>query len=124
MKRSMIVGACALALTCASSAVAQKRGDWVLAQWLGGSEWYPGVVQSRTGNQVSILYDDGSLETRPVNQVRPYNWRVGTRVVCKFTDGEWYDARITRLNADGLTIAVRYDDGVNQQTQTGRCRVE
>jgi hypothetical protein len=120
----MMVGACALALTCASSAVAQKRGDWVLAQWLGGSEWYPGVVQSRTGNQVSILYDDGTLETRPVNQVRPYNWRVGTRVVCKFTDGEWYDATITRLNADGLTIAVRYDDGVNQRTQTGRCRVE
>jgi hypothetical protein len=124
MKRSIIVGAAALALMSASSAVAQNRGDWVLAQWLGGSEWYPGVVQSRAGNQVSILYDDGSLETRPVNQVRPYDWRVGTKVVCRFTDGEWYDAKITSMNADGLTIRVRYDDGVDQLTQTGRCRVE
>jgi opacity protein-like surface antigen len=124
MKRSVIVCASALALMSASSAVAQKQGDWVLAQWLGGSGWYPGVVEGRAGNQVSILYDDGSRETRPINQVRPYNWRVGTRIVCRFTDGKWYDATITGMNADGTTIRVRYDDGIGQLTQTGRCRVD
>ncbi len=43
----------------------------------------------QVGNQVTIRYDDGTLETRPANQVRPYNWRVGSRIVCLFTNGRW-----------------------------------
>jgi hypothetical protein len=124
MKTSLGIGAAILALSVAAAASAQGPGDWVLAQWRGGNDWYPGVVQSRDGNQVTILYDDGTRETRPANQVRPYNWRVGSRVVCRFTNGQWYDATITAMAEDGLTISVLYDDGDTQITQTGRCRSE
>jgi hypothetical protein len=124
MNRLLRMSAAALALSAPAAASAQRVGDWVLAQWQGGSEWYPGVVQNHVGNQVTILYDDGTRETRPANQVRPYNWHVGSRVVCRFSNGIWYDARITAMAEDGLTISVLYDDGDSEVTQTGRCRSE
>ena len=124
MKTSLAIGAALLALALPAAASAQQPGDWVLAQWQGGSDWYPGVVQSRDGNQVTILYDDGTRETRPVNQVRAYDWHVGSRVVCRWTDGRWYSATITAMAEDGLTISLLYDDGDTQITQTGRCRSE
>ena len=111
-------------LTVSAAATAQQPGTWVLAQWQGGSNWYPGVVTARAGNQVTIRYDDGTTETRPVNQVRAYDWRIGSRVVCRYTDGNWYDAAITGMAPDGLTISVRYADGESQITNTGRCRSE
>ena len=122
MKGLFGIGAAILALSTA--AAAQQPGDWVLAQWQGGSDWYPGVVQGRDGNMVTILYDDGTRETRPANQVRAYDWHVGSRVVCRWTDGRWYDATITAMAEDGLTISLIYDDGDTQITQTGRCRSE
>jgi opacity protein-like surface antigen len=124
MKKLFCIGAAALAMTMSTAATAQAVGDWVLGQWRGGSDWYPGVVTARTGNQVTVRYDDGASETRPVNQVRAYNWRVGSRVVCRFTDGNWYDATITAMDPGGLTISVRYADGDTQITNTGRCRSE
>jgi hypothetical protein len=116
--------AATLAFALATAASAQRVGEWVLGQWQGGSDWYPGVIAARQGNQITIRYDDGTQETRPANQVRPYDWRVGSRVVCRFTNGRWYDARITAMDPGGLTISVRYDDGDTQITQTGRCRSE
>jgi len=125
MKAIIKLGAAAaLSFLAATAAPAQRVGDWVLGQWQGGSDWYPGVVTAHHGTQVTIRYDDGTLETRPQNQVRPYDWRVGSRVVCRFTDGRWYDARITAMDPGGLTISVLYDDGDTQITQTGRCRSE
>jgi hypothetical protein len=114
----------ALSLLAATAATAQPIGAWVLGQWRGGGEWYPGVVTAHRGNLVTIRYDDGTRETRPANQVRPYNWRVGSRVNCLFTNGRWYDARITAMDPGGLLISVLYDDGDTQITQTGRCRSE
>jgi len=116
------LSAVALALTLPAAAFAQNAGDWVLAQWRGGKDWYPGVVQSHVGNLVAILYDDGTRETLTADHVRRYDWRVGTRIVCRFSNGIWYPARITRMAADGATIAVLYDDGDSEVTQTGRCR--
>jgi opacity protein-like surface antigen len=124
MKKLLWIGAAALAMTVSTAAAAQAVGDWVLAQWRGGSDWYPGVITARAGNQVTIRDDDNTTETRPVNQVRPYNWRVGSRVVCRFTDNNWYDATITAMDPGGLTISVRYADGDTQITNTGRCRSE
>jgi hypothetical protein len=124
MKRALWTGAAALSLSFSGAAAAQQAGDWVLAQWQGGSDWYPGVIMARSGNQVTIRYDDGTSEIRPINQVRRYDWQVGSSVTCRFTDGRWYHATITGMAPDGLTISVRYDDGDTQVTNTGRCRSE
>lgn len=120
LKRLVLIAA--LAFGAPSAALAQQAGDWVLAQWRGGAQWFPGVIQSRNGDMIKIRYDDGTFETRPINQTKPYDWRVGSKVECRWTDGEWYGARITQASSDGLSIDVLFDDGDRQHTQTGKCR--
>ena len=112
-----------LILLATSLASAQQKGDWALAQWQGGEYWFPGVIESVDGNKITIAYDDGTRETRPLNQVRPYDWKVGTRIQCQWAGGtEWYSGRITKMGTDGVTLHVAYDDGDQEQTRTGACR--
>ncbi len=101
-------------------AEAQSAGDWVLARWKNGQHWFPGVVQSVSGDRLIIAYDDGEREALYLNSVRPYNWGVGSRVECNFRGSGWYPGRIIALRGAALSIA--YDDGENEDTRTGRCR--
>lgn len=117
------VAASILALSGSFGALAQQPGDWVLAQWKGDKYWFPGVVESRAGDSVTILFDDGTRETRPSNQVRAYDWRAGTRVSCRWKNGtQWYPGRIEAVAADGVNLTITYDDGEREQTRTGACR--
>lgn len=101
-----------------------RPGDWVLAQWQGGHLWFPGVVHSiGEDGSVAIAYDDGTSEIRPANQVKPYDWREGSRIEAIWSgNGQWYDATITAIDAGGSRLTVRFDDGIVEQTVTGRCR--
>ena len=117
--RALIAGI-ALGLAAASPAAAFSEGDWVLAQWKGGEYWFPGVVESASGGKVTVAFDDGTRETRPSNQVRDYDWRVGSKVECNWKGQGWYRGKITALSGEKLSIA--YDDGDKETTKTGRCR--
>jgi hypothetical protein len=99
-------------------------GDWVLGQWQGGSLWFPGVVQSvGADGAVAIAYDDGTSETRPASQVKSYDWEVGSRIEAVWSgDGQWYEATITEADPGGSNLTVRFDDGIVEETVTGRCR--
>lgn len=113
----------ALALTIGSAASAQNVGDWVLSPWRNSTMEFPGVVAARDGNSVTIQFDDGDVETRHVSDVRPYDWRPGSRISCRWSDGNWYNATILSMGGDGYGLRIRYDaDGVVENTQTGRCR--
>lgn len=110
-------------LLCAGNAVAQQRGDWALARWQDGQYWFPGVIESRSGNVVTIAYDDGTRETLSLDKVRPFDWAAGTRVHCRWQGGrEWYPGVIRSVDRDGVGIDVAYDDGDREQTRTGACR--
>ena len=122
MKKLYLAAALAASFM-AMPAAAQNVGDWVLSQWNGSTQYFPGVVTSRDGNTVRVRFDDGTVELRPANLIRAFDWRAGSHVECRFSDGNWYGATITRLAEDGLTMSVRYDDGDVQNTNTGRCRV-
>lgn len=113
----------AVALATAGSAAAQQVGDWVLAPWQDEPYQYPGVVAARSGVAVTIRFDDGTTETRHVNEIWPFDWVQGTFVQCRWTDGYFYNATILYMGSDGYTMRVRYDDdGVVQDTNTGHCR--
>lgn len=123
MKNIALAGAFALAMISSAYASAFQSGDWVLAQWQGSRYWFPGVVDDARGNMIKIRYDDGTTDERPANQVRRYNWSVGSRVECRWQSGEdWYPGRITHESKDGQTISVHYDDGDKERTTTGKCR--
>lgn len=123
--KKLVSAAVVAAAFCAMStaASAQRVGDWVLSQWEDSTQYFPGVIVATSGQQVTVRFDDGTTENRLASQVRPYNWRVGSQIECRWTDGQWYAATIRTMGSDGLTLDVRYDaDGVNQRTNTGRCR--
>ena len=47
-----------------------REGDRILAQWDGGSFWFPGIVHSVAADgSVAVRYDDGMSDVRPANQV-------------------------------------------------------
>ena len=103
-----------------------QPGDWVLGQWQGGSLWFPGVVHSVGENgSVAVQYDDGTSEIRPANQVKPFDWQVGSRIDAIWSgNDQWYAATITEMDEGGSRLTVRFDDGIIEETVTGRCRSE
>lgn len=123
MKNLVLTGVLALVAASTAHAASFQKGDWVLAQYRGSSYWFPGVVESVGGDNVTIAYDDGEKETRPDNQVKPYSWRVGSNIECRWKGGdEWYSGSISRMGDDGDSISVAYDDGDTEQTKTRKCR--
>lgn len=62
---------------------AQNAGTWVLAPWHGGTVRYPDVVQSTSNGSVKVQFDDGTSASVPSSMVRLFDWRPGTRVVCR-----------------------------------------
>ncbi len=112
--------ACAFAAGL-GGASAQSVGDWVLARYRGGAQWYPGILRGVSGDRLTIAYDDGDRETLNVGYVRPYDWRIGGRVECNFQGaGKWYPGVISSLS--GASIGINYDDGDRERTKTGLCR--
>ena len=123
MKLRKWLGICAAisSLVMAPAALAFDTGDWVLGNFGGGGYWYPGVVESTKGRSVTIAYDDGDVETLPYSQVKPYDWRPGTRVQCNWMEaGTWYSGRIAAAN--GSELKINYDDGDRETTYSGNCR--
>jgi hypothetical protein len=101
------------------------EGDRVLAQWDGGSFWFPGRVHSVGGDgSIAISYDDGMSDIRPANQVKAFDWAVGTKIDAIWSgNGQWYAARIMDVAQDGRSVLVRFeDDGIREGRQTGECR--
>ncbi len=113
----------ALSILLATAAQAQAVGDWVLAPWRDTKVYYPGTVAARNGDSVTVRFDDGTSETRVATEVRLFDWARGSQIACRWTDGNWYEATITRMDGNGSTLQVRYDlDGVIEETTTARCR--
>ena len=112
---------CIVSPAIVSQAWAQREGDWVLARWRGNVWWFPGVIAGVEDNSITVLYDDGTREKRPADQVKHYDWRVGSRVECDWKGGgKWYAGQITALSTGD--VSVLYDDGDRENTRTGRCR--
>lgn len=102
-------------------ACAQTTGDWVLGNYKNAGYWFPGVIEKLQGGNITIRYDDGDRETVKLSAVRPYDWRIGTKVECNFQGaGTWYSGKIASLA--GEKIGIAYDDGDKETTKTGRCR--
>ena len=117
---AVVLGSCAL--LSPQMAAAQEIGDWVLSPWRDSDYYFPGVIVAASGAQVTVRFDDGTKESRLASDVVPFSWQVGSMVECQWKDGQWYDAEIRWLSDDGYTMQVRYEDGVVQRTNTGKCR--
>jgi len=102
-----------------------RPGDRILAQWEGGSLWFPGSVHSvGEDGSVAVQYDDGMSEIRPANQVKRFDWEMGSRIDAIWSgNGAWYAARIMEMDARGTRLMVRFeDDGIREERHSGQCR--
>ena len=102
-----------------------QEGDRILAQWDGGAFWFPGLVHSVSADgSVAIRYDDGMSDIRPANQVKRFDWEIGTAIDATWSgNGRWYAARILDVAPDGRAVFVEYeDDGSREARATGLCR--
>lgn len=126
--KSGLLALAAFALAgCATTGAPQTfaQGDWVLARWQDDTTWfYPGVVSAREGDAIAIQYDDGDTGTQPSSGVRAFDWQVGTRLECRWSDERFYPARITQMSPNRYDIRVAYDDGDKGELNTSRCRSE
>ncbi len=112
----------AIVLMTLSPAAAYQNGEWVLGKWQAGPYFYPGVVMSQKGAQVTVQYDDGDVETLHINLVKPYDWGIGTRVECNWrAGGVWYPGHISNMSGS-VGLSINYDDGDFEHTQTSLCR--
>ena len=119
-KLSLVLAA-GLLLGSGLTAHAQTVGDWVLGNYQGAGYWYPGVIETLKGGKITIRYDDNERETLAAGNVRPYNWKIGSKVECDFKGkGDWYGGTIFSLA--GEKLGITYDDGERETTKTGRCR--
>ena len=116
----VIVSASPVHVLAASVGVPQV-GEWVLGNYQGRGYWYPGVVAGVRNDGVPLQYDDGDVEFSPFKRLRPYDWRVGSRVECNYQSaGQWYSGTIAKVGSTSLSI--NYDDGDFERTRTGMCR--
>lgn len=100
-----------------------QSGARILAQWDGGSFWFPGTVHSVNADSVAVQYDDGMSDIRPGNQVKPFDWEMGTRIDAIWSgNGQWYAARIMEIDESGRQFTVRFDDGIREETASANCR--
>lgn len=123
-----MVLALALALAgCATAAAPQTAqlgaGDWVLAHWQEDRTYFwPATITARTGDELTLQYDDGDVGTQDVDDVRAFDWAPGTRLECRWSDDVWYWATIAQTGASRADFRVQYDDGDKEATNTSRCR--
>lgn len=119
---SMLLAAGVL-LSTAYGAGAQTVGDWVLGNYKNAGYWFPGVIEKLQGDKITVRYDDGDRESVSISAVRPYDWKIGTKVECNYKGaGDWYRGMISSLA--GEKIGIAYDDGDKETTKTGRCRTK
>ncbi|KAA9369644.1 tudor domain-containing protein [Ochrobactrum quorumnocens] len=119
---SMLLAAGVL-LSTAYGAGAQTVGDWVLGNYKNAGYWFPGVIEKLQGDKITVRYDDGDRESVSISAVRPYDWKIGTKVECNYKGaGDWYRGTISSLA--GEKIGIAYDDGDKETTKTGRCRTK
>jgi hypothetical protein len=127
MLRAIVIAATSMLLaSCATvgSTTTLNTGDWVLARWQEDRTYYwPAIVSSRSGDMVTLQYDDGDVGTQHVGNVRAFDWGPGTRVECRWQDGPtFHPGRIATMEPDRYRIFVHYDDGDQEATDTSRCR--
>lgn len=123
--RSFVLAVSALFLAgCATvEDIPLGAGDWVVARWTEADPyWYPAIVTSRIGDDLSLQYDDGDAGVQPARNVRRFGWRNGTRLECRFSDGGWRGAVIAEMAPDRYHMNIGYDDGAAEATDTSKCR--
>ncbi|MCC7493980.1 MAG: DUF4537 domain-containing protein [Fimbriimonadaceae bacterium] len=98
-------------------------GDRVLCQWSHDLFWYPATVRQAAPGRVYVKFDDGDKEWTVPERVMPLDLEVGDRVYCRWQGGDEYYPGQVSLAEGSERIHVVYDDGDQEWTTVGFCRL-
>ncbi len=104
---TMLVGLCVLS-SCVP-AMATTVGETVLAFWEPDNAYFLGTVVETTNAGFVIVFEDGDMVTLPKAKIRKYDLQVGSAVVARWNDGNYYKGKIAKVV--GRTFYIHYDDG-------------
>ncbi len=108
-------------LLCGGNALAAKPGDLVLGKW-GDGNWYPARVAEVKKGKVLVSFYDGDVGTLPKSKIKKFDWKAGSKVECNWKRGGiYYKGTIAKMKVEW--IHIKYDDGDQEKTGIGRCRV-
>jgi hypothetical protein len=85
------------------------KPEEVLAIWKDDPWLYPGTVIGRENGKVHVLFQDGSMDWRTPEQVRPPTWKAGDPLELKVAGKGWTPALYVQRLADRHAIAVDVD---------------
>jgi hypothetical protein len=109
VQRFALVGCLLLFLTSCVNAAEVKVGDTVLAYWAPANAYFIGTAVEKQGNGFLIVFEDGDNAVVDSTRIRENNIKVGTAVVARWTDGEYYPGTVAKVV--GRAFYIHYDDG-------------
>lgn len=95
-----------------------RAGERVYARWQGGTNYFPGRIESIEGDDIRIRYDDGRSEKTTIRVVRvlrgdlDHPWRRGDRVFAFWPPSKLlYFPGVIRNISEEIFCEIAFDDG-------------
>jgi hypothetical protein len=109
MLRTIPLLALSLVIAAHTSAQAVEVGDTVLALWTPGNAYFIGTAVEKAEDGFLIVFEDGTAEVVAQDKVRKNDLKAGSKVLARWTDGNFYRGEIAKVV--GRAFYIQYDDG-------------
>ena len=109
MSRMLAAAVCFLTCTATTFADDFKVGDTVLAHWMKGNAYFVGTLVEDNGPSFVVVFEDGDVANVSKTKVRKNDIRVGSRVIARWKDDEYYRGKVAKIV--GRALYIHYDDG-------------
>jgi hypothetical protein len=86
-----------------------KVGGTVLGWWAESQAYFIATIVEKQGTDFVVVFEDGDMATLPADKIKENTLKVGSKVVSRWTDGEYYPGTISK--AVGRAFYIKYDDG-------------
>jgi hypothetical protein len=86
-----------------------KIGATVLGWWEESQAHFLATIVEKKGTDFVVVFEDGDMATLPATKIKENTLKVGSKVVSRWTDGEYYPGTISK--AVGRAFYIKYDDG-------------
>ena len=100
-----------LAILCAPVLADEVQvGDTVLAFWARGDAYFVGTAVEEIGPGYLIVFEDGDTSVVSKAKIRKNDIKVDSRVISRWKDGKYYEARVTKIVGRALYVHYVYGD--------------
>lgn len=88
---------------------AVEVGETVLAYWAPAKAYFVGTAVEKTPGGYRVVFEDGDQGVVPPDKIRKFDIKVGTAVMARWTDRQFYPGKVARVA--GRALYIHYNDG-------------